>query len=163
MGQPQAPQLQLNQLQANQNNLQEKQVPNSKDSNANPVAEKNSIQKKKKKKKQDSKGPSVIERLFPGNFSKQAEKDNNNEVQLDMEIKTGKANELYRLLKKAETEEEKKRLVIEKIVQHREQALKELKEKPTLISQGQKYFSDDCKEYQLLCPNQVIKKQLSEK
>jgi hypothetical protein len=74
-------------------------------------------------------------------------------------IKTQKGEELLRLLKKAKSEEERKTIVIKQLVEHRESTLKELRDKPSLISQGPKYS----KEYSLLAPNLQVKKLMKEK
>ena len=104
-----------------------------------------------------NKGPSVFQRLIGAN--KPVEQETKvNDVVFDMDLQTAKAQNLYRQIKKCHTDEEVKKVVIEELVNHRKHGLKEILEKPSLISNGQKYITDECKEFSLLSPNIHIKK-----
>ena len=124
--------------------------------------DKNAKQEDKKKKKKENKQPSVFERLQAGNLAA-TEENVQNDIQFDMDLQTQKAQELYRQVNKATTDEAIKKTVIEKLIQHRGQSLKELQDKASLINQGQRYNTDECKEFSLLSPNMQIKKQMQEK
>lgn len=81
---------------------------------------------------------------------------------IEIEYKTQKGEEFYKLIKTKDSDEKIKRCVIEYLTEHRAKMEKELQSKPNILSQGQKYYSEESKEFSLLAPNFQLKAQLAQ-
>ncbi|KAL4430312.1 hypothetical protein ABPG74_019471 [Tetrahymena malaccensis] len=106
--------------------------------------------------------PGVFERLSQDTVKKNQQTEVEIDMPLDIEFKTAKGEMLYREIRKKDDEEEVKRYVIKFLLEHRQKAEEEFKQKPSLLSQGQKYYSEESKEFSLLSPNFMAKKKMQE-
>lgn len=78
----------------------------------------------------------------------------------NLEPKTDVGRQLYDELRKCADEFTAKKTVINFLAKYRETVNKEFASKPSLLQQGQKYYSEESKEFVLLYPNPQIRKKL---